>query len=227
MNTYRLLNKTLYVVMACAMAMALALVMLFAPAKAHAATAIDVDAKASLELFLEPDGSPAQGVAFSLYRVADVSFACEFTPTSAFSGYGLSFEGATAETWTDMAQRLAELVSSGKPAPDAKASTNAQGTVTFADLPVGLYLVVGEPARVGNADVVPAPFMVCLPDLSSADEWLYDVKADVKYQIISDVTPDKPKKKLPQTGQLWWPVPVLLLAGALLTALGTTRLRKS
>lgn len=228
MNTHKLLGKTLCVALACLMTVVVAAVAAFAPAKAHAATAIDVNARASLELSLAPDGSPAQGAQFSLYRVADVSLACEFTPTSAFAGYDLSFEDTTAETWTSMAQSLAELVSSGTPLPDAKAATNAQGTASFADLPVGLYLVTGEPTRVGSSDVVPAPFMVCLPSLSSADEWLYDVTADVKYQVIPDtpVTPDTPKGKLPQTGQLWWPVPVLLLAGAALAAFGATRLRR-
>ncbi len=36
--------------------------------------------------------------------------------------------------------------------------------------------------------------------------------------------PDTPKGgKLPQTGQLWWPVPVLLLAGLVLVIVGLLR----
>jgi len=39
--------------------------------------------------------------------------------------------------------------------------------------------------------------------------------------------PDNPKGgKLPQTGQLWWPVPVLLLAGLVLVILGLVRRRE-
>lgn len=40
--------------------------------------------------------------------------------------------------------------------------------------------------------------------------------------------PDKPGKpggKLPQTGQLWWPVPVLLFLGCALVLLGLFRRR--
>lgn len=39
--------------------------------------------------------------------------------------------------------------------------------------------------------------------------------------------PDNPKgKKLPQTGQLWWPVPVLLMAGLTLVVIGLVRRRE-
>ena len=36
-----------------------------------------------------------------------------------------------------------------------------------------------------------------------------------------------PKPTLPQTGQLWWPVPVLLCAGLLLLIVGLVRSRRS
>ena len=37
---------------------------------------------------------------------------------------------------------------------------------------------------------------------------------------------DTPPDKLPQTGQLWWPVPLLASAGLLLTAAGVVIRRK-
>ena len=41
-------------------------------------------------------------------------------------------------------------------------------------------------------------------------------------------TPDKPSKEgLPRTGQLWWPVPVLAMAGLILLIVGLRRRRKS
>lgn len=225
----------LTVVVAASLAMA-AVVVALVPAKAQAAVAIDTHAPASLELSLAPDGAPAAGATFSVYRVADVSFTGELSPTSAFANYGLSFENATAESWAAMAARLAEAVANNQHEPDAVAVTNAQGVVRFANLPVGLYLVVGDPLRVGGASIVPAPFMVCLPDLSDADEWVYDVQASVKHQIIPDASSDEStgsnqsgqsgKDKLPQTGQLWWPVPVLLFAGIAFIAFGAIRLRR-
>lgn len=208
------------------------------PAKAQAAVAVDVDAPASLELSLTSGGEAASGVAFSIYRVAEVAFTGELTPVSPFAGYGISFEDDTAEGWAAMAQSLNELVFADGIAPSAKALTDARGVASFSGLPVGLYLVTGEDFRTDGAGVVPAPFMICLPDLSDGDEWLYDVQAGVKSQIVPDASSGtssggssssgKPSQgKLPQTGQLWWPVPVLLLTGVAFTALGAARLRRS
>lgn len=38
-------------------------------------------------------------------------------------------------------------------------------------------------------------------------------------------TPSKPDTSLPQTGQLWWPVPVLLAVGLLFVVIGLIRRR--
>ena len=123
-----------------------------------------------------------------------------------------------------MSELLAEAVSADELPADVVAATDAFGVVRFSDLSVGLYLVVGDQFRIDGADVVPAPFMVCLPDRSAADEWIYDVEADVKHQtIVDEKLPQTGKDKLPQTGQLWWPVPVLLVAGLGLIAAGLVR----
>lgn len=209
----------------------------FSPVKAQAAVAVDVNAPASLELSLAPEGNPAEGVVFSAYRVAEVSFAGEFALTGPFANYDISFKDDTAEGWSALAQSLNELVFADGITADAQAVTNVRGVVVFSGLPVGLYLVTGEAFQTDEASVVPAPFMVCLPDLSDDDEWIYDVQASVKSQIVPNEPSDGSSSggssggsgqgKLPQTGQLWWPVPVLLLAGAALAVFGVVRLRRS
>lgn len=231
----RAFSAVLMVTVAASVVMA-AVAVALVPAKAQAAVAVDTHASASLELSLVPDGAPAASATFSIYRVADVSFTGELSPVSAFASYGLSFQDVTAEGWAAMAARLAEAVANNRHAPDAVAVTDTRGVVRFADLPVGLYLVMGDPLQVDGASIVPAPFMVCLPDLSEADEWIYDVQASVKHQIVPNgssnmpESPDEPgqsgKDKLPQTGQLWWPVPVLLCAGLVSITLGAIRLRR-
>lgn len=230
----RLFDITLSIMLVVAVAASMAVAVLaFAPAKAQAAVAIDTNAPASLELSLASDGTSVAGATFSVYRVADASFTGELSPVDAFANYGLSFENATAESWAAMAARLAEAVANNQHEPDAVAVTNAQGVVRFSNLPVGLYLVLGDPLQVDGASVVPAPFMVRLPDLSDADEWVYDVQASVKHQVVPNGSSDNStgsnqsgKDKLPQTGQLWWPVPVLLFAGIVFVALGAIRLRR-
>lgn len=220
MKKKKLIGIGLLVVLAVAL---LALV----PARAHAAVAVDEKRPASLELTFAPQGASAQGVAFSAYRVADMRFTGELTPTPSFAGYGLSFDDATAESWTAMAGSLNELVFADGITPDAKAATDAQGVAAFSNLPVGLYLVVGETFHVDGADAIPAPFMICLPSLSPDDEWVYDVQSNVKHELLPDApSSTKPGQgKIAQTGQLWWPLPLLLVAGMLLGACGAIRFR--
>ena len=55
----------------------------------------------------------------------------------------------------------------------------------------------------------------------------YDEKDETTARTPS--TPDEPdtpaKQTLPQTGQLWWPVPVLIAAGLLFVVIGLVRRR--
>lgn len=228
-----LFGKMLSVLFAVVLALTALATLALSPDKAQAAAAIDVNTPVSLELSLTPEGNPAEGFTFSVYRVADVSFNGGFTLTEPFSSYDISFEDDSAEGWSALAQSLNELVFADGITADAQAVTNVRGMAVFSVMPVGLYLVTGEAFQTDEASVVPAPFMVCLPDLSDDDEWIYDVQASVKSQIVPNGPSDgsssggSSQGKLPQTGQLWWPVPVLLLAGAALTAFGVVRLRRS
>ena len=95
------------------------------------------------------------------------------------------------------------------------------GKVTFSSLPFGLYLVVQKTAPAGYGKT--EPFLVSLPYLEEG-EYQYDVASQPKTDLERDVTTKpttspttKPAAssggKLPQTGQLWWPVPVLNCGG--------------
>lgn len=53
----------------------------------------------------------------------------------------------------------------------------------------------------------------------------YDADAPVKPTPTSPSSPSGPAQKLPQTGQLWWPVPLLLCAGLLFVVIGLVRRR--
>ena len=76
-----------------------------------------------------------------------------------------------------------------------------------------------------------APFLVSVPYLY-ADEYQYDVTSQPKTDLEREVKPTAPPssgggKKLPQTGQLWWPVPVLACAGLGCIAVGLFRRREA
>ena len=54
-----------------------------------------------------------------------------------------------------------------------------------------------------------------------------DTPSEPDEEIPEDDVPAAPGEKLPQTGQLWWPVPALLCAGLALTAAGLLRRRNA
>ena len=101
-------------------------------------------------------------------------------------------------------------------------TVDKDGNATFSDLTFGLYLVVQKTAAPGYGKT--APFLVSVPYLY-ADEYQYDVTSQPKTDLEREVKPTAPPspgggKKLPQTGQLWWPVPVLACAGLGCIAVG-------
>ena len=97
------------------------------------------------------------------------------------------------------------------------------GKATFAGLSTGLYLIIQEEAAKGfsklNAFLVSVPYM-------EDGQYLYDVTAAIKTELKREpestpppsTKPDGPK--LPQTGQLNWPVPVLAVSGIAMFTLG-------
>ena len=112
-----------------------------------------------------------------------------------------------------------------------------KGNVTFNDLEVGLYLVVhAKKVEITLSDKSKVtytinPFLVSVPQ-KEGGKLAYDVVTNPKVSPEKSTTPPPkkttpPPRRVPQTGQLWWPVMALSLTGALFVTLGTIRERKS
>ena len=104
----------------------------------------------------------------------------------------------------------------------------SKGSVTVGYLTPGLYLMVMSKTSPEKAEF--APFLFSLPD----PQGNYQIVASPKPSVEKKKEPNKTTKsstpsgdKLPQTGQLWWPVPVLLMAGLLLIIFGWVCRRKA
>ncbi len=102
------------------------------------------------------------------------------------------------------------------------------GTVGFYDLEPGLYMLIQTTAA--NGYNCANPFLVSLPMFSDG-EYVYDVDASAKAELTKnndnpheDTTPDSGNNitddKLPQTGLLKWPIPILTVAGCCLILIG-------
>ena len=101
--------------------------------------------------------------------------------------------------------------------------TVREGKATFCDLPTGVYLIVQDQAAYGFSKL--SPFLVSVPYYTDG-EYQYQVTAAIKSElervpeptVDSSSTPDDPK--LPQTGQLNWPIPVMVAVGLGFFAVG-------
>ena len=111
-------------------------------------------------------------------------------------------------------------------APDGiKPSSFENGVVTFDGLELGLYLILQTKTISGFEKIT--PFLVSVP-LWDKDHYLYEISVSEKFELKKTLsTLDKPGPTLPQTGQVNWPVPVLLTLGLVLIVSGATLRRKS
>ena len=196
----------------------------------------------SITVSMTYKGKAVRGGTLALYKVGDVAENdgnYSFVPVEAIRGDIPEFGDIESP---DLAGELCKLESKLTPVTGLPKKVGEDGNATFSDLTFGLYLVVQETAASGYGKT--APFLVSVPYLY-ADEYQYDVtsqpKTDLKREVPTKPTgpttkPTKPTdpttkpttssgggKKLPQTGQLWWPVPVLACAGLGCIAVGLFR----
>lgn len=125
-----------------------------------------------------------------------------------------------------LSQKLKDYADSQKIKPVASAK-NSGGKAVFSQVTPGLYLVVQTQRCSGYEPL--SPFLVSVP-MNEDGHYRYDIDAAGKFKPTPEPsnpntpdkpsTPDKPGNRLPQTGQLNWPVPVLAGTGLVLFALG-------
>lgn len=106
-------------------------------------------------------------------------------------------------------------------------TVSAEGTAVFRNLKPGLYLIREDTPAEGFSPL--APFLVSVP-YNEDGEYIYDVTANAKSELertpetVPTTEPTKPTTppgpNLPQTGQLNWPVPVLVVLGLGLFSVG-------
>lgn len=159
-----------------------------------AETTVDWDRKGSISITPKDAGdghTVIRGTSFTLYKAAEVTnegTSLHYTLTKEFEESGADLSDLNAD---DLAKSLADFAEqAGLSGNTEKADEN--GTVTFTDLSLGLYLLV-QTGTVNGAYAAEA-FLVSVPMTGMDGEaWLYDVDASPKaetYELI-DVTVKK------------------------------------
>lgn len=190
---------------------ALLLIGLCAPALSQAVP--DLSRTGAITASMRFDGAAVSGGTLTLYRVGEVrenDGSYSFAATGRFAESGADFANVeSAALATELANFAAEKNLAG-----ITQNIGSTGKVVFGDLEAGLYLLVQNAAAEGYNKA--APFLVSLPMLENG-AYVYEVDASPKVELEKapdrPASPSNPDSKLPQTGQLKWPVPVLASCG--------------
>ncbi len=184
------------------------------------------------------------GDEFSILKIADANVITEngqisiaYTTLPKYRKFDCDWGKLTAEEAHEKAKALEKLGTSADEYHDTVV-IDTSGNASFAGLEEALYLVVRTKAALPNQSYFSEPFLVSVPLLWNG-ELQYTVSAAPKYGWTPPVpdkpstpdvpTPEVPEKpieptpdvpKLPQTGQLNWPIPILLLIGGLCILMG-------
>jgi len=213
----------------------LILTLLFVPQNVYAIDAIEVGEHVSLKIeYKLSDGTKISGAAFDIYKVAEVSENMEFVKTSEFKAFSGSIDNSDQAGWDESAKDAVDFIKSNEAIrPFASGKTDKDGEILFPEegieMTTGLYLVVGHECEYNGKTYSCSPFFICLPDLDVDEQWRYEeVKAEPKpdWNSKPDVEKDTPVSKLPQTGMLLWPIPVLAGTGLLFFMIGWAKRRK-
>ena len=203
-------------------------------AAAHPVPDEQKDGHCSITVTMTYQEKALPGGTLALYKVGDVSEEdgnYSFVPVEAIREDMAQFGDIQSP---ELAGELLKLESKLTPVTALPQKVGEDGKVTFSSLPFGLYLAVQKTAPAGYGKT--EPFLVSLPYLYEG-EYQYDVASQPKTDLEREV-PTKPTspatnpttsggKKLPQTGQLWWPVPVLACGGLGCIVVGLLRRRRA
>lgn len=163
-----------------------------APAFAASAASIQLGQKGSIHIALydRQNSMAVRGGELTLYKVADLQRKggdVSYVYTGYFKGCGIALDDLTDASLPTKLEQVLPVAAEG-----TTKSVGEDGTVTFENLSLGLYLVVQTEASRGYAAI--NSFVVSVP-LEEDGSWLYDVEASPK---VGTITPS-PEPEEPDT----------------------------
>lgn len=180
----------------------------------------DLTRTGALNVSMRFEGEPVAGGTLTIFRAGDIhedDGDFSFVLSEEFAGSGEALDDIDSP---ELAKALAEYADAQELRGTSRIISD-QGEVRFAGLEPGLYLVVQDTAAEGYNPA--PPFLVSVPMMKDG-VYVYDVDASPKVGLERapepSEEPDEPGGKLPQTGQMNWPVPVMASTGVLLFICG-------
>lgn len=214
------------------------------------AGALGLTKKGSIELAIQNgSGDPVSWVEVTLYQVGTVHTENNNLYFDALEGLGsVELNGLTAARNQETAAALLETVKGMGGIASWKARTGKEGTVSFGDLEMGVYLATQTNFNANYFAFEPS--LVYLPATSAdGSKWETEIQAVPKVEArpSGGDDPEVPEEPtplpdpeipldlgeseiiipepevpttLPQTGMLMWPIPLMAMAGLVLFAAG-------
>lgn len=186
----------------------------------HAHEVPDENQKGTITVEMKYDGKAVTGGTLTAYRVGQIRESdgnYSFEKTDAMAAFASIYEDISS---AELAEKLAVFVGENKISAYA-AAENRSGKAVFTDLELGLYLILQTKTSEGYEPL--KPFLVSVP-MNEDGHYIYEVNAEGKFQLQQKPEPTEPTKPadstLPQTGQLNWPIPVLVVLGLAMFSVG-------
>lgn len=176
----------------------------------------DMEASGSITVHLKAGEQMLDSGTLTFYRVGEIfqeNGNYSFRLTEPFTDSGASLEDIHAP---ETAAKLASYAKQQSLSGTTVSIEQGTASLTIAQGQLGLYLLVQNQASTGWQPL--NPFLITVPTMKDG-KYVYQVDASPKVGNLSPVettTPNTPKPvgpTLPQTGQLNWPVPVLVILG--------------
>ncbi|MBR5259810.1 MAG: sortase [Eggerthellaceae bacterium] len=171
----------------------------------------------------------------SIWRVAQVGDNGALIPVGIFENISDGWDIESAPDARALADSLEAFVVESNADPTAVAPIGEDGAAVFSEgyaLEHGCYLVMGSRHQTGAVWHQFMPSLVMLPQVLSDGSrdctpsiiMKYTEQEDEGGDVPTPSPPPDPGERVPQTGQLWWPVAALLIIGAGLLILGMRKI---
>lgn len=163
------------------------------------------------------------GMQVFICKVADIN-GTDYIPTEAFVDSGISIAGLVKHPTAEEANAVCQYVKKNR--IESVSANSQNGEVVFDSLDRAIWLVFCQEEQEYRFN----PYFIFLPQTING-KVQYEVVAEPK--VEKNTTESEPVipntnqtgDKLPQTGQLWWPILMLAIAGGCLVILGVMELR--
>lgn len=180
------------------------------------------DCKLTVKLYDE-NKQGLDGIYVSICKVADIN-GTDYIPTEAFIDSGISIVGLVKNPSADTANAVYQYVKQHQ--IESMSACSQNGEVVFESLDRAIWLVFCQEEQEYRFN----PYLVFLPQTINGKVQCEVIAEPKVEQNITEAEPVIPNTnqtgdKLPQTGQLWWPILMLAIAGVAFVALGIMELR--